>query len=75
MLFWILYLSSLFANIDSPLFVDILWLGGGATGILSGTINLIGCRRKHMKVWALAALFMGIVLLPLWALTMFISSM
>ena len=73
-LFWVLYLSLLLVKIGSP-FADILWLFGGAAGIIFGLINLIGCRKVYLKILSSIALISGIVQLAFWALAMFITFM
>ena len=73
-LFWVLYLSLLLVRIGSPL-GDILWLAGGALGIIFGIINLIGCQKRHIRTFSIIALVLGIIQLPLWALAMLVTSM
>jgi hypothetical protein len=72
--FWVSYLSLLLTKIGSP-FADIIWLLGGALGILFGAINLIRCQRKIIKVLSFVTIVLGVIQLALWALAMFVTSM
>ena len=72
--FWFLYLSSLLVKIGSPL-GDIVWLLSGVSGIVFGVINLMSCPKMHSKVLSVFALVTGVVLVPLWMLAVFITSM
>jgi len=72
--FWVTYLSLLLVKIGSPV-ADIIWLLGGASGLLFGAVNLLRCKRIVVMILSFIAIVLGVTQLSLWALAMFVASM
>jgi len=70
-LFWFLYLSLLLTKISLP-FAHMIWLLSGGFGIVFGALNI---NKLKNKVLPFVVFFMGGILIALWLLAMFITSM